>query len=125
MRLFRGPAFGSEAFARVDRIECDIRWQTLLGSRLDFSHLRLEHPTLTWSARLEGVGTLNDFFSKAHSIPDGKAGPSRTGNQRSAGFELVDGRINFKLGKARKAFAITDLRAQVSLIRRMTIWNSD
>jgi hypothetical protein len=40
------PAFGFEPFVRVDRIECDVRWQTLLGARLSFSRIRLEHPNI-------------------------------------------------------------------------------
>ena len=57
------PAFGSEPFVRVDRIECDIRWQTLLGARLDFSHFRLQHPNINLVRKLEEAGTLNDFSS--------------------------------------------------------------
>ena len=49
------PAFGFEPFVRVDRIDCDVRWRTLLGARLSFSHIRLQHPTINL-ARTVGEG---------------------------------------------------------------------
>jgi len=37
--------FGSEPFARVDHIDCDLRWHSLWRSRMDFAHLYLDHPS--------------------------------------------------------------------------------
>lgn len=44
--LGEAPAFGSEPFVRVERVECDMGWRALVGARLDFSHFRLQHPTI-------------------------------------------------------------------------------
>ncbi len=39
------PDFGSEPFARVDRIDCDLRWHSLWRSRMDFARLHLDRPS--------------------------------------------------------------------------------
>ena len=44
-KLARIPNFGSEPFARVDQIDCDLRWHSLWRSRMDFAHLHLDHPS--------------------------------------------------------------------------------
>jgi hypothetical protein len=109
------PAFGSEPFARVDRIECDIRWQTLLGARLDFSHFRLQHPNINLVQKSGGGWNVERLLLRS-SAP---SGASRAGSSSSKAathaldFEVEDGRVNFKLGENKKPFAITDLRAQI------------
>ena len=36
------PAFGAEPFARIDHIECDLRWRSLWRTRLEFARLKLD-----------------------------------------------------------------------------------
>jgi hypothetical protein len=110
------PAFGSEPFTRVDRIECDMRWQTLLGSRLDFSHFRLQHPNINL-VREVGGGWNVERLLLLSPAPSGAPGALSSSPQVTAApldLEVEDGRVNFKLGENKKPFAITDLRAQLS-----------
>jgi hypothetical protein len=110
------PAFGSEPFTRVDRIECDIRWQTLLGSRLDFSHFRLQHPNINL-VREVGRGWNVERLLLLSPAPSGAPGAVSSSPQVTTGpldLEVEDGRVNFKLGENKKPFAITDLRARLS-----------
>jgi hypothetical protein len=110
------PAFGSEPFARVDRIECDMRWQTLLGSRLDFSHLRLQHPNINLVREMGGSWNVERLLL-LNSVPSGATGSPSSSPQVTTGplsLEVEDGRVNFKIGENKKPFAITDLRAQLS-----------
>jgi hypothetical protein len=110
------PAFGSEPFVRVDRIECDIRWQTLLGARLDFSHFRLQHPNINLVRKLGGGWNVEQLLLLS-SAPFGAPGAGSSSSQVTTGppdLEVEDGRVNFKLGENKKPFAITDLRAQLS-----------
>jgi hypothetical protein len=123
------PSFGSEPFVRVDRIECDVRWQTLLGGRLGFSHFRLQNPNINlvrkagegWNVeRLFLVLTPADLKSggprynglTAEDLKSG--GPHYSGPTGPPDWEVEDGRVNFKLGETKKPLAITDLRAQLS-----------
>ena len=111
------PAFGSEPFMRVERIECDIRWQTLLGSRLDFSRLRLQHPNINL-VREVGRGWNVErllLLSPAPSDAPGKASSSPQVTTAPLNLEVEEGRVNFKLGENKKPFAITELRAQLGL----------
>ena len=122
------PAFGSEPFVRVDRIECDLRWQTLLGGRLDFSHFRLQHPNINlvrkegggWNVeRLFLVLTAADLENGSPRNSDRTATDLKNGGPRHNGngppdLEVEDGRVNFKFGENKKLLAITGLRAQLS-----------
>ena len=125
------PAFGSEPFARVERIECDIRWRTLLGARLDFAHFRLQHPNINLVRKVAGGWNVEQLFLAltAADLTDGgprykaltaPAGPLAAGSSPrqvtsgSLDLEIEDGRINFKVGENKKPLAITDLGAQLS-----------
>ena len=106
------PAFGSEPFARVERMDCDLRWRSLWHSRLQCSALHLDHPTLNavrngrgdWNVDAFLIGSGNDFSATA--IPAGAPANSLTVDADGA-------RINFKIGEDKKPFAITDVRAQL------------
>jgi len=111
------PAFGSEPFAHVDQIECDLRWQTLLGSRLDFSHFRLQHPNINLVRKLGEGWNIERFLlsSPAPSGPGQAASSSVQATTRPLDLEVEDGRVNFKFGENKKPFAIIDLRAQLHI----------
>jgi len=109
------PAFGSEPFAHVDRIECDLRWKALLGSRLDFSHFRFHHPNINL-VREMGVGWNVERLLLLGPASSGPLQATSSSTQGTAGpldLEMEDGRVNFKFGENKKPFAITDLRAQL------------
>src|SRR5579863_9608926 len=59
------PRFGIEPFARVDRIDCDLAWRSLFGSRFIFSRLHLDHPRLTSYATRRVSGTPRACCAKA------------------------------------------------------------
>jgi hypothetical protein len=110
------PAFGSESFVRVDRIECDIRWQTLVGARLDFSHFRLQHPNINLVRKVGGGWNVERLLLLS-SAPAGAPGAGSSSSQVTTApldLEVEDGRVNFKLGENKKSLAITDLRARLS-----------
>jgi hypothetical protein len=110
------PAFGSEPFVRVHRIECDIRWQTLMGARLDFSHFRLQHPNINLVRKVGGGWNVERLLLLS-SAPAGASGAGSSSSQVTTGpldLEVEDGRVNFKLGENKKSLAITDLRARLS-----------
>lgn len=110
------PAFGSEPFAHVDRIECDLRWRSLWHSRLDLARLRLERPSLNLVRNERGEWNVENLLlqSGVTASPD----ETRPGGAVSSGGELdlevEDARINFKVGADKKPFAITDLGARLS-----------
>ena len=122
------PGFGSEPFVRVDRIECDVRWQTLLGARLSFAHFRLQHPNINlvreagggWNiGRLLLASTGAGLTDRVSRYPSTAANLENGGERSSApgvspDWEVEDGRVDFKLGDNKKPLAITGLSGQLS-----------
>jgi hypothetical protein len=122
------PAFGSEPFVRVDRIECDVRWRTLFGARLDFSHFRLQHPNINLVRKEGGGWNVERLFlvltatglqdgglrNNDRTAPDPKSGSPRHNGAGPPDLEVEDGRVNFKLGENKKLLAITGLEAHLS-----------
>lgn len=104
------PAFGSEPFAHVERIACDLRWQTLWRSHLEFARLHLDYPTFNFVRNAAGVWNIESLLLKSAI-----ASPSSpvAGAARSVGaldLEADNARINFKVGANKKPLAITDLQ---------------
>jgi hypothetical protein len=109
------PAFGPEPFARVDRIECDLRVRSLWHSRLDFFRLRLERPSLNIVRNAQGEWNVENLLLKS-GVASARS-PSATPNTPMGTFDLEaeDARLNFKVGADKKPFAIVDLRARLTI----------
>ena len=80
------PRFGSEPFARVDRVECDLRWRSLWGSRLDCARILLEHPVLNMVRNGQGKWNVQDFFLRSSTAS--RIRSPRAGARSPAGFDL-------------------------------------
>lgn len=110
------PAFGSEPLARVDRIECDLRWRSLWRSRLDVARLRLEHASLNFVRNDQGEWSVGRLLHVSGIASPAELQPAQ--ESRSPGnvvLEADDARINFTVGSNKKPFALTDLRARLEL----------
>ena len=116
------PAFGAEPFAQVDRVVCDLRWQSLWRPGLDFARLRLERPTLNVVRNPRGEWNLEDFLLKI-----GILGPADDLRRKEAspaddfGIEIAEGRINFKMGSIKKPGAVTDVRGRLDFSARRAV----
>jgi hypothetical protein len=111
------PEFGSEPFARIDRIECDLRWQSLWRSRLDFTRLSLDHPSFNIVLNPRGEWNVEKLLRESGltASPGVLAGTGTSPGGGQFTLELQDGRIDFKVGADKKPFALTGLRARLSL----------
>jgi AsmA family/AsmA-like C-terminal region len=112
------PAFGAEPLARVDRIDCDLRWRSLLRSRFDFSRLYLDHPSFNLVRNARGEWNVESFLRKT-----GLASPASTSASASVPRENLDltandARIDFSVGSVKKPFTLTDVSAHVSFDRQ-------
>ena len=108
------PAFGSEPFARVERIDCELRWRSLWRSRIDFARLYLDRPTFNVVRNAGGEWNVERLLldSGIASPPTVEGGRTQTAG--SLELEADAARINFKVGEDKKPFAITDLGARVN-----------
>jgi hypothetical protein len=109
------PDFGSEPFAHVDRIECDLRWDSLWKSRLDFSRLWLDHPSLNLVRNQGGEWNVEKLLLQSGVTSNTGAPGEGMNSGGTLDLEAEGARINFKVGANKKPFAITGLRAGVSI----------
>ncbi|MGD1155005.1 MAG: AsmA family protein [Terriglobia bacterium] len=111
------PDFGSEPFARVDRIECDLRWQSLWRSRMEFASLRLDRPSFNLVLNAQGEWNVGKLLVQSGlTAPVGMgAGAKNPVAEERLVLEVEDARINFKVGANKKPFALTDVRARLQV----------
>lgn len=106
------PHFGTEPFARIDEVECDLRLRSLWRGHLDFVQLRLEGATLNLVRDGRGEWNVENLLGGRGSASSRSATYGRT---RPRLVVDADGaRLNFKIGANKKSFAITDLSARLS-----------
>ncbi len=105
-------AFGSEPFARVDRVECDVRWRSLWHRRLEFARLRLEGSSFNVVRNVQGEWNLENLLVRSRA-PGGKEPAASNAALESFGIEAEDARLNFKVGADKKPFAVVGLRARM------------
>jgi hypothetical protein len=108
------PAFGSEPFARIDRIECDIRWRSLWRSRLEFARLHLERPSLNVVRNAQGEWNVEKLLLESGVVSAGAGTTAAADAMNTFDLDADDGRLDFKVGANKKPFAVTDLRARLN-----------
>ena len=106
------PRFGIEPFARIDRVDCDLRWTSLWRGRLSLSGLDLERPSFNivradgegWNVenllRHQGYSSASSSLRQAVHLPG------------LLEVDVDDGRVNFKMDDVKKPFVISDLKAR-------------
>jgi hypothetical protein len=111
------PEFGSEPFARVDHIDCDLRWHSLWRSRMDFARLHLDRPS--FNVVINSRGNWNVAKLLLQSGVTAPAGALRGGGAsappQQLDLDVDDARINFQVGSDKKPFALTDVRANLQI----------
>ncbi len=112
------PAFGSEPLARIDRIDCDLRWRSLWHSRLDLARLRLVRPSLNIVRDARGNWNIESLLLESGFASPPAAPPAGAGSPAGdLELEADEGRLNFKVGADKKPFALTGLTARFDLDR--------
>jgi hypothetical protein len=111
------PRFGAEPFARVERIDCDLRWRSLWRSRLDFAALHLVGPAFNVVRSAKGEWNVENLLHQS-----GVALPSDLSSQDDSqrgdiDLEASGARLNFKLGTDKKPLAVTDVEASLRIER--------
>jgi AsmA family/AsmA-like C-terminal region len=103
------PSYGAEPMLRADTVTAYLRLTSLWRGRLEIGTLDLDNPSLNLVRREDGhwnVEELVERTSQAASAPTAKLRPEA--RPRFPYVEASSGRINFKLGEVKKAFAFTD-----------------
>lgn len=107
------PAFGFEPFVRVDRVDCDLRWDNPWARRLDCSRLYLDRASFNLVRDAQGNWNVANLLSAR--APSG-AFP-QAGAPQPLDLDAEDARLDVKLGQEKIPFAITDVSAHVAIDR--------
>jgi len=103
------PSYGAEPMLRADTVTVYLRLTSLWRGRLEIGTLDLDNPSLNLVRRADGHWNLEELVeraSQASPAPTAKRRPET--RPRFPYVEASSGRINFKLGNVKKAFAFTD-----------------
>ena len=103
------PSYGAEPMLRADDVTAYLRLSSLWRGRLEIGTLDLDNPSLNLVRRPDGHWNLEELVERAsqtNPAPTAKARPES--RQRFPYVEASSGRVNFKLGEVKKAFAFTD-----------------
>ncbi len=111
------PAFGNEYFLRADHLSAGLRWLGLLRGRFEFGTLTLSRPSLILVRNEEGRWNLEQWLppGRRAAAPTQKpvSAPAETAANRLEKIEIDEGRISFKLGEDKQAFAFVEVSGDV------------
>ncbi len=103
------PAYGAEPMLRAATVTAYIRLTSLWRGRLEIGTLGLDSPSLNLVRRSDGHWNLEELVERTAQVAS--APTTKTRPEARPRFPYVKastGRINFKLGQVKKAFAFTD-----------------
>lgn len=103
------PNFSAEPMIRAQEVSASLRLTSLWRGRLEIGTLKLKDPSLNLVRAQDGrwnVEALLQRTSQSSSAPTAKTRPET--RPRFPYIESDNGRINFKLGDTKKAFALTE-----------------
>jgi len=103
------PTYGAEPMLRAESVTAYLRLTSLWRGRLEIGTLDLDNASLNLVRRSDGHWNLEELVERAsqtNPAPTAKTRPEA--RPRFPYVEASSGRINFKLGAVKKAFAFTD-----------------
>lgn len=107
--VYDDPAFSAEPVLRAQEVTAVLRVTSLFRGRLEISRLSLSEPSLNVVRTNEGHWNFSGLVERAARVPVAPTG--KTKSEPRPGFPYIEashGRINFKLGQEKKAFALMD-----------------
>jgi len=119
IRVGEDPRFGNEYFVRADSISVRLRWLSLLRGHIEMGTLSLAHPSLNLVRAADGEWNVEEWLPRPAA--GGSSNAPASGPKVNAGssplrfrrIEISDGRIDFKRGYEKLAFAFVDVNGTV------------
>ena len=102
------PAFSYEPILRADEVTASLRLSSLWRGQLEIARLRLKYPSLNLVRNADGQWNLESLLWRASRT---ETAPTMAAPQRRPRFPYIEaesGRINFKFGQEKTAFALTE-----------------
>lgn len=107
------PGFGEEYFLRAEHFSAGVRWTGLLRGHLRLGTVTLSHPTLVLSRNSEGRWNLEGWLPPGRSGSSGNPPAEAPAANRLQKIEIDSGRLDFKLGDQKQAFAFIGVSGSV------------
>jgi hypothetical protein len=105
--IHEDPAFGAEPMLRAPEVTAAVRLLSLLRGRLDIARLNLSEPSLNLVRRGDGRWNWEALLERTAQTPLAPTAKSKA--EARPGFPYIEassGRINFKAGAEKKAYAL-------------------
>lgn len=102
------PAFSYEPILRADEVTASLSLSSLWRGQLEIARLRLKYPSLNLVRNADGQWNLESLLWRASRT---ETAPTMAAPQRRPRFPYIEaqsGRINFKFGQEKTAFALTE-----------------
>jgi hypothetical protein len=118
--VLEDPAFGSEAFARVDHIDCDLAAGSFLKGHIALARLHLQGAAINLVRNASGQWNVGHLATGAAA-----AASASSAAPPDLAIDVSDSRLNFKWGADKKPFAVTALNGALRLDRKRRGLNFD
>ena len=105
--VYDDPAFGQEPMLRAPEVTADLRLTSLLRGRLEIARLDVNDPSLNLVHGDNGRWNLEALLERTSHVP--LAPTAKTKSEARPAFPYIQvssGRINFKIGQEKKAYAL-------------------
>jgi len=103
------PSYGAEPMLHAATVTAYIRLTSLWRGRLEIGTLELDSPSLNLVRRPDAHWNLEELIERTERVSSAPTGKTRPESRpRFPYVKAKTGRINFKLGQVKKAFAFTD-----------------
>ena len=107
--IYDDPAFSAEPMVRAQDVSAAVRFRPLLRWRLEIATLSANEPSINLVRNDQGQWNLASLIERSSQIPVAPTG--KPASERRPAFpylEANNARINFKIGQAKKSWALTD-----------------
>jgi hypothetical protein len=103
------PAFSAEPMVRAQEVSAAIRLRSLLRGRLEIATLSATEPSINLVRNDQGRWNLTSLLERSAHIPAAPTGkPASESRPAFPYLEATNARINFKIGQAKKSWALTE-----------------
>jgi len=114
--VYDDPSISNEPMLRADSVTASPRLTSLWGGRFEIASLSLHDPSLNVVRATDGRWNVEGLLARASEVPTAPTTLTRAEQRpRFPYIEADHGRINFKLGQEKKAFALVDAEFSVWL----------